>query len=345
MKVFFSLIILIAAAGANAIDCQLPNPWVATRTMQFGYEEHRSAMRRVLGVGVECSDLLPMTELYQAMLDFIPKAWPLPDRLLLNITPEASNAYVNGNRVNLPLIFLDIDKNKIAPKKIIAVWAHEFAHVFLNTLIENKIPDIREFNDLYFEQLGVKEIRAIALEDIPYFQVLGPSKLNDYFEAQKAYRDANDELMRIDKAIAKLPESRFIKNVNRVSKPYHEFFADLVTVIYLNNLSAVAESLKTDYSAVKDTELAKRDFAYAGNALETWEGNLDELTDSHHTMAASRYEVGKILKTKNQSEKLLLLDKISDLIIEEINRQANLDEIEDPITLNRTFIEKIHKLK
>jgi len=345
MKVIFPLILSLITLKALALDCNLPAPWDATTTLQFGHEDHRSANSRVLQVGIDCMELNPIINLYSEMLVFLPTTWPRPSGLILNVIDKASNAYVNGNRVNLPLHFINEDKEKIDDQKILAIWAHEFAHVFLNTFMQQEIPEMIAFNEIYYPLLSAKANRAVALENIAYYQVMGNSSVKEYFAAQKSYSQMNEEIRQFEKQIDQLENSRMLKVINRISKPYHEFFADLVTVLYFNNPRAIAESLKIDYDPAKDKKVSYRDFSYIGNSIAEWEGNLDDLKDSHHTMAASRYEIGKFLTALNLEKKHQLLEKIAHLIIAEIKRQVENDEADSPLELNRSFIQKFHQQK
>ncbi|MCM2282580.1 MAG: hypothetical protein NDI61_12120 [Bdellovibrionaceae bacterium] len=172
----------------------------------------------------------------------IAQGMKMPDQLLLKIGAIESNPSANSffNVINLGTRFGIVDGNKRLytqhPDEMVPVTAHEFGHIifFENVLMEISFfkTAAAQFRDLRFTYRTVSDLREQELS-------LGghPRGARERARVQQERLEWEAEMADL---MGKLQIPRVISHV---IKPYNEFFADVVAVLYTEKPDAISDSV------------------------------------------------------------------------------------------------------
>ena len=189
---------------------------------------------------------------------------------------SASGLMILSNRQKGFKEVRDLKKTKI-------IWAHEYGHVIFNSFLSQNFKPFKEFEAymLKHDEISIKNLTPHA----------------DNFKAVKSYWTANTE------------------RVRDIQKAFSETFADLIAVLYAEDISAMKKAMKV--KGMGPTQLANlRYYDFDPEINNTIYKGLDE----HFVLSPVKAYIGKhFLKfPMNYSQKQELANKVLNIFIKEI---------------------------
>jgi len=209
-------------------------------------------------------------------------------QLSLSLTRYGENGFFSSDNISVPLqlIFKNYKKHPNLSK---AIWAHEYGHSVLDRLLERNFPILKrakivkpKFKKLKSKILGLDK-RRFEIWDKIY-------DLNQLIDLSKILLLRN-QVREIENKIAPLVTKaktfeKIIMQENQLRKimlPFHEWFADLVSVVYLENGRAMKNALyfvaQNYINQSWEIDVLKssiyRDFTERKNKIIWWKPSLD----------------------------------------------------------------------
>ena len=266
-----------------------------------------------------CDDFMPFDDLTGSVLSLAPH--PVDS---LVVWGQKAIPVVGSYQSTISQITLGLDKSN--PQNVSAnsvIYAHELGHAMFDSILAEKIPlvgkmnSLRRLNDQRLIQFGIP-IGQISADCVPSTAACR-EKIDAIFEKIPAHlKDAEQNLS--DFKIQYADEWSLIQ---KISSPYHELFADVVTSLYFedpdSNSRAISLFVKTEESCRSFSKVLATDF---------------KSNDPHCSLSSIRRQLWTQLITPNIQNKRKVLQHIGEVFAEEVSIQ--LKNKQDPDYLNST---------
>ncbi len=241
-------------------------------------------------------------------------------------------SFDQGHILNVPQrFFRKSKKGKLHIKsgdKILPIIAHEYGHAIFTKKLSDNLPLLKP---IIFRRAQIssklRDVKQI-LEDVKNPNLTGQQRKLRLAQVQVKSKEISE--------IKKTFQSReIVQKVIKVIGPYHELFADIVSVYYYDDLEIMKETLShPEYSESENNLVLRRSFS-------SHEHEIDE-NDLHGILGAVRSHIGQYYMPSNNNEKKLFLNTIFSAIKSEIRFQLN--PLNSPLSsekLNSRLINKI----
>lgn len=273
--------------------------------------------------------------------------------LSLTIPYEQQGAsYNDGAIITIPL---RAHKDKVTQKHLrsryeqITIFIHELGHSVASEFFSKTIPRYRQFKDYYLKKSYYSKKVNQLFERGKYLLSLYRDCLDDelgeYCSEKYTSQFSNIQLeiesaQREEKKYEELSESPEMNKFGLFMKPYHEYFADVFTVLIRRDFLAMYKSFIYPSITSEDQYLAGiRSFAI-NHEVATWED-----AEAYAILAPARSYLGsKItnLTTLSDGEVVSSLESVLSAISDEILFRLENDlDLKNPIDVNRSLIQRL----
>jgi len=194
-----------------------------------------------------------------------------------------------------------------------ATIVHEVGHHIIKEYLIKNVDFIREYDQFYKKRtLALKKWNEDYLPEYERLQRSGKSaeEATDFMLSKHpSFENMLKELMEINSR----PEMDLVPYV---WMPYHELFADLVAVIFFKDLDVMFKAIHTE----KTPEIKMKFYRPRSFSRENKTEEIRGLNDPHTTLSPIRSYLGQLIKKNpTQGQQLELLNRVRDIIVEEIN--------------------------